>query len=138
MEKNLLTDPMVKPDEDVLETTLGKNYKVYQEFANTVSEMNLILEWNYYNDGKCWLCKILKKKKNNAWLSVWDKGFKLTFYFTEKNVDGVYNLDINSEIKETARENKPVGKLLPIILPIKNKKVMKDGIKILKYKMELK
>jgi len=62
----------------------------------------------------------------------------LTFYFTEKTIEDVYNLDINDEIKKTVRETKPVGKLKPIIIEIKNKAKMKDGIKILEYKNKLK
>ena len=121
MENQILKDPMVKPDNIVLEETLGKNYQLYQEFIEKITAKKLIPEWNYYNDGKTWLCKILNKKKNLCWLSVWDIGFKLTFYFTEKTIDGVYELEINNEIKKTAQEAKFIGKLLPIIILIKNK-----------------
>ena len=138
MENQILTDPMVKPDKKVLEKTLEKNYKLYQEFEMKINEIKLIFEWNYYNDGKSWLCKILNKKKNIAWLSIWNTGFKLTFYFTEKTIDGIYELDIENEIKENAKKMKPVGKLRPVIFLVKNKKLMNNGIKLLEYKMNLK
>jgi hypothetical protein len=137
MEIQILTDPMVKPESEVLENALGKNYLLYNEFVEKISAKNLFLEWNYYRDGKSWLCKILNKKKNLCWLSVWNTGFKLTFYFTEKTINGVYGLEINEEIKNIAKENKPIGKLIPILLLIKNKKVMSDAIKLLEYKMTL-
>ena len=138
MENQILTDPMVKPENKVLETALGRNYKLYTEFVNKINELNLFLEWNYYNDGKSWLCKVLNKKKNIAWLSVWNTGFKLTFYFTEKTIDGIYGLDIDDEIKNNAQNMKPVGKLYPVIILLKNKNLINNGLKLLEYKMSLK
>ena len=129
---------MVEPKDDVLKNALGEKYKLFTEFSDETKKLNFVFEWNYYKDGKSWLCKILNKKKNLCWLSVWDTGFKLTFYFTEKNIEGVYNLDINNDIKKTATETKPVGKLRPVTMEVKNKAKMKDGLKLLEYKSMLK
>ena len=138
MEVQLLKDPLIRPEDNVLESVLGEDYSLYKEFAGMLSEKKLILEWNYYNDGKSWLCKVLNKKKNIGWLSVWDTGFKMTIFFTEKTIGGMLDLDINSEIKKNATEIKHVGKLIPVLLLIKNKDVMADAIKLLDYKMALK
>jgi hypothetical protein len=138
MERQILTDPDVKPENDILETALGKNYVLYTEFVKRIGELNLVLEWNYYNDGKSWLCKTLNKKKNICWLSVWNTGFKLTFYFTEKTISGMYDLDIHTEIKNNAKEVKHIGKFYPVIILMKNKKTINDGLKILEYKMSIK
>jgi hypothetical protein len=100
--------------------------------------LNLILEWNYYKDEKSWLCKILNKKKNIAWLSVWNTGFKLTFYFNENTIEGMYKLDIDNEIKDNAKNMKPVGKFHLVIILIKNKKLINNVIKLLEYKMSIK
>ena len=134
MENIILTDPMIKPDEVVLGEVLGKKYKLFQEFVGKLNEQKLVLEWNYYKDQKAWLCKVLNKKKNLAWLSVWDTGFKLTFFFTEKTIDGFFALEINDEIKELARDAKKAGKLIPVVFLVKSKEKMKDGVKILEYK----
>ena len=138
METQLFRDPLIKPADKVLETELGKNYALYLEYAKKTKELNLVLEWNYYNDGKQWLCKTLHKKKNLCWLSVWNTGFKLTFYFPERAIDGVYQLDISEEIKKIAEEMKPVGKSHPILIPMKNKKWIGEALKLLKYKMDFK
>jgi len=137
METKSLQDPMVKPDKKILEAALGKKYQLFTEFEKKIAEQNLVPEWNYYNDGKSWLCKILHKKKNLAWLSVWNTGFRITFYFPEKAINGVYELDISDEIKTSAREMKPVGKSHPVVLLIKTKKIMNDVMKILEYKRNL-
>jgi len=138
METQILTDPKVKPENDVLENALGKNYNRYQEFLNKLSNHNLTVEWHYYNDGKSWLGKVLHKKKNLCWLSIWNVGFKLTFLFTEKTIKGIHELAIDEENKNIAKKTKPTGKLIPIILLLKNKKTMDDALKILEYKMNIK
>jgi len=138
MEVKLLTDPLVAPDDKVLEAALGKNFKLFTEFRNIISVNNLVLEWHYYNDGKQWLCKTLNKKKNLCWLSVWNTGFKLTFYFLERAIGGVYSLDISDEIKAISKETKTAGKSHPVMFIVKNKKLMNDSLKILAYKKDLK
>ena len=138
MENKILTDPSVKPDSKVLENALGKNYKRFNEFIAKINEKNIALEWNYYNDGKSWLGKLLYKKKNLCWLSIWNTGFKLTIFFTEKTIGGVQKLEIDDEIKNTAKTSKPTGNLIPVILLVSNKNKMKCGLAILDYKMGLK
>ena len=138
MEKQIVTDPLVFPDEKILETALGKNYAVYQAFVVKTGELGITPEWHYYNDGKSWLCKVLFKKKNLAWLSVWNTGFKLTFYFMDRVLEGFYSLDINEKIKKAAMEMKPVGRSHPVTILMANKTLIKDAIKILEYKKSIK
>ena len=137
-ESQILTDPMIEPTESVLEQALGKKYKLFTGFVNEIAKQNFFQEWHFYNDAKSWLCKILNKKKNYCWLSVWNTGFKLTFYFTEKTIDGVFDLEINGKIKQQAANTKAVGKLHPVILLIGSKSIMNDGLKLLEYKLQLK
>ena len=138
MEHQIFTDLLVKPEANELKSALGKKFSLYDEFTGKIAEKNLVPEWHYYNDGKSWLCKILNKKKNLCWLSVWNTGFKLTFYFTEKTIAGVMELKISECLKEAACKSKHTGKLIPILLLVKNKAVMNDGLKLLEYKMTLK
>ena len=62
----------------------------------------------------------------------------MTFYFTEKTIKGIHELEIDKTIKSIVDNIKPIGKLFPIIMLIQNKKMMNDGIKLLEYKMQLK
>jgi hypothetical protein len=134
----ILTDPMTEPNNKIFEKVLGKKYITFENLISKMTEMGLVVEWKYYNDQKCWLGKILNKKKNICWLSIWNIGFKLTFYFTEKTLDGVFELEINEKIKKSATEQKPVGKLRPLLILIENNKVLNDSIKVLEYKRNLK
>ena len=138
METQLLKDPMVKPEGKVLEEVLGKKYNLFMEFSGKLSEQNLMIEWNYYNDGKSWLGKLLCKKKNLCWISVWNTGFKVGIFFTEKTIAGVHELEIDDEIKNMAINARQTGKIIPIVLLIGSKKRMNDCLKILEYKKQLK
>jgi hypothetical protein len=138
MEELLLTDPNILPENDMLENILGKQYKYYQKFLKKLNENKLIKEWNYYKDGKSWLCKILNKKKTVCWLSIKNTGINLSFYFTEKNINGVKELEIDEKIKGMVHKTKNVGKLLPIIYVIDNNKKIDDVMKIMEYKMKIK
>ena len=140
METRTLTDPAVSPSRKVLEHALGKAYSAYEDLMNTITGNNYALTplWHYYNDGKAWLCKVQYKKKTVFWLSVWNQYFKLGFYFTEKNGKGIFDLDIDEVIKKEFKEHKPVGKLLPLVLSITKKAQLKDALKIIEYKKNLK
>jgi len=138
MENKILTDPKIKPNSKVLEKALGKHYQRFTEFEEKINTLGFTLEWNYYNDEKSWLCKVLFKKKNYCWLSIWNTGFKLTFYFTGETIKGVHELGIEDKIMEIASGIKPVGKFLPVIFLVSSKKRINDGIKILLYKQGLK
>ena len=89
MEKRLLSEQEIIPTEEVLKDVLGNGYRAFEELINAITtpELGLIPEWNYYKDGKSWLCKVCYKKKTIFWLSVWDKFFKICFYFTEKHLE---------------------------------------------------
>ena len=138
MENQLLTDPELFPDNAVLQAVLEKKFVFYEEFIKLLDEKNIVPEWHYYNDGKSWLGKTMYKKKNLAWVSVWNTGFKITFFFTIKTLPGFYALEINDEIKQEVKKQKKVGKLIPVLLLISSKKVLKDAIRIFEYKMGLK
>jgi hypothetical protein len=139
METMLLKDPGVSPTKKVLETALGKSFTVYEDLMDTITGKNygLLPSWNYYKDGKAWLCKAQHKKKTVFWLSVWDKYFKLSFYFTEKTSKGINALDIDSSIKNGFKTNKPVGRLVPLVINVNKKGQLKDVLKIIGYKIDL-
>jgi hypothetical protein len=133
LETQILTDADTYPDNSVIEKALGADrFGLFLKFIEKIEALNLTIEWRYYNDGKAWLGKIWYKKKNLGWLSIWNVGFKVTVFFTEKTIEGfnALGIDIKAQI--------PTGKLIPIIMTIKDDKILDNLISILKYKKELK
>ena len=140
-EIQLLRDAKITPTMDVLENIVGKDiFSVYEKIYKTItsSEFELNPEWNFYKDGKAWLCKVSYKKKTVFWLSVWDTGIKTGFYFTEKTRSGVLELAINDEIKQRFENVKLIGKLIPLTLVVENEAQLEDLKKLIVYKKTLK
>lgn len=140
-EIQLLRDAEITPTMDVLKNVVVKDiFSVYEKIYKTItsSEFELNPEWNFYKDGKAWLCKVSYKKKTVFWLSVWDTGIKTGFYFTEKTRSGVMELAINDEIKQRFEEAELIGKLIPLTLVIENEATLEDLKMLIYYKKALK
>ncbi len=140
MNTQLLREQEIFPSEDVLKNALGSISPVYESLIKTVTgaEYGLTTEWNYYKDGKSWLCKIKHKKKTVFWLSVWESYFQIGFFFTEKHLEGIDALDIDEKIKEDFCRVKAIGKLLPMIFKISQKAQLADLLKVIEFKKNLK
>ena len=140
MEGLLLREQEFFPSTETLQDVLGKDYCIWEEFVTqlTQGELSLTLDWNYYKDQKTWLCKVCHKKKTVFWLSVWEGFFKATFYFTEKHLEGIAELNISEQIKEDFCRMKPVGKLLPMLISVDRQEQLADLLKIVQFKKETK
>ena len=136
MEVQLLREQEIYPSKEVLSNVLGNVYDVWAALEQQVTqgEWSLTLDWNYYKDGKSWLCKVCHKKKTVFWLSVWEGFFKATFFFTEKHLEGLAQLDIAEQIKEDFCRMKPIGKLLPMLITMERQEQIPDLLKIIKFK----
>lgn len=139
METQLLREEIPYPDAAVLKVNLGEIYDVYAGFVSimTAEPYSLQPEWNYYKDGKSWLCKITFKKKTVIWLSVWDDCFKVTFFFTDKSKSGIEELEISPSIKESFLKSKNIGKLIPLGIAIRDKVQIDDVLKLIAFKKSL-
>lgn len=140
MERPLLNDKDVYPDEAVLAEHLGKAKGAWDAFTAGVAERfpDATLEWRYYHDGKAWLCKFTRKKKTVCWISVWDRFFKTTFYFTAKSDKDIAALPIAPELREAYRAHEGFGKLKPVTVEVKSRKALDDVFVIAGYKAGLK
>lgn len=136
--KQLLRSQEQKPDEILFKSILEKEtFEIMKMMIQIFSIANIDFEWRYYKDGKAWLGKATFKKKTIVWISIWDKFIKASFYFTEKTRPTVLTLDIDQEIKSSFATKEPVGKLIPLIVDIKNKEILQDFIVLLNHKKNL-
>jgi hypothetical protein len=139
MDVQLLREKDIFPSKEVLKNVLGQVYNVWEalETRLTIETDNypsLQFDWNYYNDGKSWLCKACHKKKTVFWLSVWEGCFKTTFFFMEKHLESIAALDISEQIKEDFCRMKPIGKLLPMVISIDRQEQLADLLKVIEFK----
>ncbi|MDR2936757.1 MAG: DUF3788 domain-containing protein [Rikenellaceae bacterium] len=136
MEELLLREAALIPDDGVLAETLGGTYGTFRQLMERLAASGLTADWNFYKDGKAWLCKISNKKSTVAWGGVFGQGFRLTFYFTEKTLPGVLELEIDPE--EGLRCEKPVGKLIPVTVYADRDEKLDAIEKVIVYKKSLK
>jgi hypothetical protein len=140
METIQLNDPQVFPNTEVIQEVLKESYPAFVELMQSIASVDFGLnaDWNYYKDGKSWLCKVTYKKKTVFWLSVWDGYFKVGFYFTEKNSMGIAELEINQKIKTDFKSSKHIGKLIPLEVNVSSINQINDILRIADYKKGLK
>ena len=139
MDKQILNDPDIEPSEANLEQAFGAVYPVFREFIETIEspEYGLASEWRFYKDAKAWLCKITRGKKTVVWLSAWSGFFRLGFYFTEKTGAGIAALDISDDLKSSYASNKPVGRLRPLVVDLREKAGLGDALSLIDYKSNI-
>lgn len=136
--KQLLRNPDQEPSDTLFKSILDESiYKIMKEIDQNFITTGIDLEWRYYKDGKAWLGKATCRKKTIVWISIWANFIKASFYFTEKNSPGVLGLSFNEEIKSTFSSTRPTGKLIPLIVNIKDEESFQDFKTLLNYKKNL-
>lgn len=133
-----LRDSNTNPDPHTIASALGSSWPAYEKLAGEISgpPFNITFEWRWYNDGKAWLCKATAKGKTVFWLSAWDGYFKTGFYFTDKTGAGIATLDIDPAHKSAFSSAKPIGKLIPLTLEIREEQDLKDLLELITFKQK--
>jgi len=137
-DKPLLNDPEVFPTEAILSGVLKASHKAYQSLVNALDDLNITIEWRYYQDSKSWLGKCQSKKKTVFWLSVWDGYFRISLFFTEKTRSGIQSLQISEDIKRRIADAPIRGRLAALILNINEQADLDDALEVIRYKQQLK
>mgnify|MGYP001769819664 CR=1 FL=1 len=140
MEKPLLKDKNEYPSDDVLARHLGDAKAAWDAFTArlAVDFSDASIEWRYYNDGKSWLCKLMRKKKTVCWISVWDRRFKTTFYFAARKSREIERLPIAQTLKNAFRTQTSNSMLKPITIELRSKRALGDVFTLIGYKSGLK
>ncbi|WP_419869833.1 DUF3788 family protein [Chryseobacterium sp. CT-SW4] len=131
----LLRDPDLKPSDALFSSILPNPlYHILQEVQKHIEQTGLMLEWRFYKDGKAWLGKAVHQKKTVFWLSLWEDCIKTSFYFTEKTRPGVFMLNISQNLISGFRLAAPSGKLISLIIDLREDKDLQDFKTVMSYK----
>ena len=130
-----LKDENKYPDDDLLKSILNESFLSYKKLLELFIKYDMNYEWHYYHDGKAWLCKVQKKKKTIVWMSAWKGFIQAVLYFSEKDIDNLYKLDISKKIKEKIHFTKNVGKSKPCIFEVGDERILNDLEKVMIYKI---
>ncbi len=121
MEERCLNNKDEYPRDDVLLHHLGRTKIAWDTFLKFMKKdyPAITTEWRYYNDGKSWLFKVTEKKKTMCWVSVYDKMFRTTFYFSDKAEELLKGSKLKKEFKDQFMNGKNYGKIRGITVKIK-------------------
>ncbi|MBI9070881.1 MAG: DUF3788 domain-containing protein [Melioribacteraceae bacterium] len=140
MEKPILSDKEQFPTDEVIFTHIGNSKKRWEKLFDFISSNYPEFEeqWSYYNDGKSWLMKVVRKKKTIFWLSIIKNSFRTTFYFGDKAETAILESNISDELKDSFKNGKRYGKIRGITIEIKNGTALENVYKLIDIKLKLK
>jgi hypothetical protein len=140
MESIVLTDKTTKPNDDIVFSIIGNKFVLWKKimkylYANysDVSE-----EWKFYNDGKRWLFRSLRKGKTIFWIGVLKKTFRISFWFGDKAEPLIDQSDLPENIKSDFRNAKKYNKIRSLSITMPNSKDVNNVIKLVEMKLTIK
>jgi hypothetical protein len=111
METIVLTDKSIEPNDEIVFSHIGEKRILWEQLMNHLKTVkkDMTGEWRYYNDGKSWLFRGLKKEKVVFWVGVVEGAFRVTFYLSGKAEELIANSNIPQHLKdgfESTKEQK--------------------------------
>ncbi len=120
MEPIIFTDPAVTPNEDLVFAGIGDHSNHWKKIEEYLSghHTDITQVWRYYNDGKCWLFRYLKKGKTVCWISVLEKTFRVGFWLSDKAIPLIEQSDLPESVKEDFRNARitKIGRGLSVLI----------------------
>ncbi len=132
MESKVLSDESVIPNEDLIFSIIGDKDLIWQQTMSYIYDNNNEISevWRYYNDGKSWLFRTIKKKKTIFWIRILDDTFRIAFWFADRLEPIILQSDLPDSIKEEYRNAKRFNKSRSIFIDVQDSKDF-ENIKIL-------
>ena len=139
-EKPLLSDKSIIPTDEYIFSLIGNNRLHWKKIMDHVSEnyKDTSGSWNYYNDGKKWLFKMVHKKKTLFWAGITDKTFRITFYLGNKAEAIIENSDLPRNVREEFKTAERYGLIRPLTFLIKSETDVDNVLKMIAIKSKLK
>jgi hypothetical protein len=140
MEQQILWDKNQYPSDEVIFSHIGKSKQLWISLFDYIhsNHPDFTEEWRYYNDGKSWLMKVQRKAKTVFWLSLFEKTFRISFYFTDRAEKAILESDISDELKDTFTNGKSYGKLRGMAIVFKKKKDIEYAKTLIGIKLSVK
>lgn len=140
MEPIVLLDKTVKPTDETVFSIIGEKSILWQEIMNYLYDhhTDITEEWNYYNDGKAWLFRTLKKKKTIFWIGVIKDTFRISFFLANKAEPFIEQSDLSDKLKIDFRNAKGSKTARSISITMLSKEDVINVIRLIDLKISLK
>jgi hypothetical protein len=135
-----LSDKNIVPTDEFVFSVIGEKKELWQAIieyaASNYKEVSG--SWNYYNDGKQWLFKLVQKKKTLCWVGLLKDSFRVTFYFGDKAEPLIFSSDIPEAMKDSFRTGKRYGAIRAISIVISSGSDVEYVKKLIDIKAKMK
>jgi len=140
MEPIVLTDPNVQPTDELVSSIIGENHVYWQQIIDYLYEnhVDITEEWRFYNDGKSWLYRALRKKKTIYWVGILKDTFRISFWLGEKAEPVIEASSLSESVKEYYRNAKryKIGRCISITMT--SPEDFEDVKKLIDLKLKMK
>ena len=139
METIVLTDRFITPTDELIFSIIGDRKIFWQRIVSYLHDnhSDITEVWRFYDDGKCWLFRTLKKKKTIFWIGILDGTFRVSFYLTEKATPLIVQSKLPEEIKNEFL-NTTGNKFRSITIKMSDADDAENVIKLIEIKLKLK
>jgi hypothetical protein len=136
----LLTNSEIFPSDEFIFSLIGEKQIIWKELMHYMSEnyKESSGQWNYYNDGKRWLFKMVYKKKTIFWIGILDETFRVTFWFSDKAEPLIAESNLPEFVKEQFRLSKKVGSIRAVTVKINIEADIENVKKLILIKRKIK
>jgi hypothetical protein len=119
-EELVLGDKLIIPTDDYIFSLIGEKKPLWQSIMSYVSEnyKDISGTWNYYNDGKQWLFKLVQRKKTIFWAAILKDTFRITFYFGDKAESVIDASDLPQTLKDGFKTSKRYGAIRAVSIKV--------------------
>ena len=137
MAGSIFNDKAIRPDEKLLEATLGAAFSHYMEICEYIQQHfgELTPEWKYYGKKNGWLLKLMQDKRNVLFINPQHGYFSTTFTFGKHAQVAIAESTVGGTIKEEVLNANQYaeGKVLQLV--IRSASDMENVLKLIKIKL---
>jgi hypothetical protein len=140
MEPIVLADKSVKPNDEIVFSIIGDKSKLWQKILTYLhgNHADISEEWKFYNDGKSWLFRTLKKKKTIFWIRVLKGTFRVGFWFGDKAEPIIVQSDLPESIKNDFKNAKRYNLVRSVSIIMADTRDLDIVIKLIEIKLKIK
>lgn len=139
MEPIILTDPNVQPTDELISLIIGEKTVYWQQILRYLRDnhSDITEVWRFYNDGKCWLYRTLRKTKTIYWAGILKDTFRITFYLSDKAESLIEESALSENIKEEFWNTKG-SKFRAVTVVMHAAEDLENVLKLIEIKLKIK